>query len=1726
MWPITPSLPFSRFCIFMAAWALSMSLSQKCYTQCNVQLTLDHAPDPICYGDTVRFVAHPTNGVPPYTYAWSTPAMPSWNFDSIGYLVANGGFNYSVTVTDDNGCTAVASYNYKPPLTHMVVNAVTNCHSEQYPYEISVNSIGTGGTISWSTGETTQTILGSPGIIYTVTVTVPNGCSRTLSIGPLPAVFFPDVDLTGPPTICLNTLGQISATPGPGWIYEWSTGSSGLSNTTNIIGPGIYAVTITVPGYECPAEDTIEVGTTPPIPPLLNSPPFLCPGTIGTVAVVNSSIYSQFSWETGQSTSDILVQSGAPYSVTVTEPNGCTSVASGTVEEFFVQDPIVTALPDICEGQEEWEWQVVPPFASYQWSTGETTSSITIDEAGTYALTVTDANGCTTTTIQEVEAAPMPNPSIPQIPVVCNGSPQQITVQGGPFETFEWSTGATTSSIQVSQAGTYSVTVTNVRNCSATAEVDVNIGFSPTAAVTVSPTGCNGTASLNATGGTFFLWSTGENSATINTATNGSYTVTVTDNNGCTATAIGSVSIPAPPLVQVSGPTGLCSGNMANLAATGGFVSYLWSNGEATPSIATNQSGSYSVTATNASGCTATDDFSIVFYPLPTASINGPTTFCTGSNAEFSLSGNYASVVWGNGATTPTITVNQPGNYSVTVTDAQGCTASDSQILTLSTSLSFDIVQTIVGCSGSASLDAGSGFDTYLWSNGATSPTISVTQAGGYAVTVSDGNGCTGEAVSSVAFPDPPVVVISGPATACVGTSVSLAADAGFNAYLWSTGETTASVNVSQPGNFIVTITDATGCTATASQQFAVLSPPTVNVVGPTAICTGGTADLMVSGNFTQAMWSTGQTGNAISVTQPGNYSVAVTDAAGCTATASHQFSVLAPPNIALVGPTTICTGGVANFIVSGNFTQAIWSTGETSNTISVSLSGNYSVVVTDANGCTANASQSLTVSTSLSPDIAQTVQPCTPSATLDAGAGYASYLWSNGAATPTISVSQPGDYTVTVSDGSGCTGAVTENISLPTLPQVGILGSTSICTNGSTVFSVSSNFPQITWSTGEVTSTISVSQPGSYAVTVTDANGCTASATQALSVDTSLSPDIVTANLGCNGTASLDAGAGLYESYIWSNGETTPVINVSQAGTYTVTVSDGSGCTGATTENISFPTPPQVQVVGPAAICSGGSATFSLSGNFAAVTWSTGSTASSINISQPGNYSVTVTDANGCTAIGAQSLTLNALPVPDITASNLGCDGTGSLGAGTGFSSYLWSNGAVTPTINITQSGNYAVTVTNASGCTGIDQLAINLPVPPQTGISGPAQLCEGYTVTLIAPANFANYLWSTSEISSGITITTGGQYGLTVTDGNGCTATAAWEVTLLPTQYSFFENSSCSLLDTGTVVTTLTSQTGCDSLVTVTTLLNPSLTENLLLTACPGASALFNGVSIPAGSVQDFVFTSQQGCDSILTVTVAELAGMSLDWQATPSCWNGSNGSVKLLASAGTPPFRYSLDGSSFQSNALFSGLPAGSYAVLVEDENGCGMEMPLEIPATLPTAIVLEDEQLHCGEGSTQLEPQVVGGDAQVIAWRWSTGAETQNLQVSTPGIFTLTADDGCEVQSFTVTVMPDADWDRSYFYVPSSFSPNSDGLNDHFMPFVGQEIEVRSFEFKVFDRWGNSMYTTTETTDIGWDGLHRTDQMQNAVYVWFLKAIVADCMGEDKDIFKEGGVTIVR
>ncbi|MBK7409490.1 MAG: hypothetical protein IPJ40_16500 [Saprospirales bacterium] len=226
--------------------------------------------------------------------------------------------------------------------------------------------------------------------------------------------------------------------------------------------------------------------------------------------------------------------------------------------------------------------------------------------------------------------------------------------------------------------------------------------------------------------------------------------------------------------------------------------------------------------------------------------------------------------------------------------------------------------------------------------------------------------------------------------------------------------------------------------------------------------------------------------------------------------------------------------------------------------------------------------------------------------------------------------------------------------------------------------------------------------------------------------------------------------------------------------------------------------------------------------------------------------------------------------PVPVIVIDTFNCDETATLDAGQGYASYLWSNGATTPAITVSTNGSYTVTVGDSLGCIGIGGVNLVIPQPPQVTILGAASLCQGDETTLSAPGNFAQYLWSTGDMTPQITISQGGVYAVTVSDANGCTASADWTVTQLQTDYVFFQTIACSPQDTGTVQVVLINQFGCDSILVTTTILEQPVFTNIEMNVCEGESVLFNGVEIQAGNAQDFIFTGANGCDSIVTVHV----------------------------------------------------------------------------------------------------------------------------------------------------------------------------------------------------------------------------------------------------------------
>ncbi|MFN0036909.1 MAG: hypothetical protein ACKVUS_17775, partial [Saprospiraceae bacterium] len=550
----------------------------------------------------------------------------------------------------------------------------------------------------------------------------------------------------------------------------------------------------------------------------------------------------------------------------------------------------------------------------------------------------------------------------------------------------------------------------------------------PTAAIAVTETSgsmpndgvlCAGDiATLTASGGGTYLWSQGAaTTQAIMTSTAGTYTVTVTSANGCTATAsttiiVNPLPVAAIAVTETSGSTPndgvLCSGDMATLTASGG-ISYLWSTGATTAVIMTNTAGIYSVIVTDANGCTDVESTTITVNLLPVAAIavtetsghtNNDGEICAGASATLTASGG-TSYLWSPGdATTAAITTSTSGIYTVIVTDAEGCTAvASTTIIVNPLPVALIAVTETSGhtnndgaiCAGAPATLTASGGTSYLWSTSATTAAISTSVADTYTVIVTDAAGCTTSTSTTITVNPLPLAEIAVTETSgstandgqlCSGDMATLTASGGTS-YLWSPGgATTAAITVSTAGTYTVIVTDANGCTDAESTTITVNPLPTAAIVvtetsgianNDGAICAGASATLTASGGATY-LWSTGTTTAAIMTSTAGIYSVIVTDANGCTDVESTTITVNPLPTAVITGATCVHVGaqiqltGTTNammptvaWFTSGNGHATVDNTGLVEGLTSGTEIIYY--MVTDAAGCSNSASYTISVS-------------------------------------------------------------------------------------------------------------------------------------------------------------------------------------------------------------------------------------------------------------------------------------------------------------------------------------------------------------------------------------------------------------------------------------------------------------------------------------------------------------------------------------------------------------------------------------------------------------------------------------------------------------------------------------------------------------------------------------------------------------------------------------------
>ncbi len=534
--------------------------------------------------------------------------------------------------------------------------------------------------------------------------------------------------------------------------------------------------------------------------------------------------------------------------------------------------------------------------------------------------------------------------------------------------------------------------------------------------------------------------------------------------------------------------------------------------------------------------------------------------------------------------------------------------------------------------------------------------------------------------------------------------------------------------------------------------------------------------------------WQEFATGTSVT---PTTYPVQIVDAYGTVLTIPNAGALSSCSACALAatanGTATTCgsNNGSATVVPTGGTVSTYtWSNGATTATATGLAAGNYTVTVSGS-GCTATASASVGASTAIALNTSTTNAGCTTngSATVNttAGTGPFTYAWSNGASTATTSAAS-GTYTVTVTGANSCTATTSATIGTTGGITLSTTSTNETCNsqNGSAAVTVTSGTATgYAWSNGATSASISALASGNYTVTVTGNGGCSATAT--VSVGLTGGPTISTSatNAGCNasnGTATVTVTSGTATGFAWSNGGSTATITGLAIGTYTVTVSAAGGCSATATAVVSSTGGVAISTSGTNTTCgnSNGSAQVTVtSGTAQTISWSNGGSGNSLNGLAAGTYTVTVTDAGGCSATGTvvvnpsgnTPVTISA-PVTKI------CPGdSAEICAPSGYASYLWNTGETGTCIQAKLGGNYYVTVTDNGNCTALSNpIAISTYQQPPVSVS-----VNGDTLTAF---NATSYQWifNGTPISGAtnpvhVAVQSGG-YQVAITDTNGCVA------------------------------------------------------------------------------------------------------------------------------------------------------------------------------------------------------------------------------------------------------------------------------------------------------------------------------------------------------------------
>ncbi|MCR4965534.1 MAG: T9SS type A sorting domain-containing protein [Bacteroidales bacterium] len=1405
---------------------------------------------------------------------------------------------YHVTVTSEQNCA-------REGFVTVVVNTLpavyisgqdTICNGSNSTFTVS----GTGTNYAWSNGSTESAISVSTEGLYTVTVTDANGCANSESRY-LKVYNNPTIQILGRTDFCVGSTTMITATGAS--QYEWNSGDLTQSITTQ------YAGTYTVTGTDnhgCSSTAQVTLVSHQVSASIVGNR-FFCENGSTTLTVSGNEAYT-YQWYDGSTTESVSIDAPGQYTVTVTNALGCHSTIQANVTQYALPTPSITGSLSICQGSTT--TLRANGGVTYQWDDGSTQAILTVSNSGTYVVTATGNNGCSAAVSATVVVNPTPSLTLLANENLCQGQSVSIYAISGAGNSYNWSTGQSTSFITVSPTSSsmYTVLVTDANGCTNTASTTITVSPSPNIFISGTSSICQGsTAVLSAAGGVSYLWNNGSTSNAIQASNSGTYSVTATDANGCTGTASFNLAVSAIPTANITGNLSICQGGSTTLTAPSGY-SYIWSNNSTDQSITVNASGTYTVTVSNNSGCSAVGTATVAVHAKPTLTFGTQHSICEGESYTYTLPANdNITYAWSNGATGNEMTVNTAGTYSVTATNQYGCSTSATDQMTVRPVPTAVIDGSLTICQGQTTTLRASGGVSFLWDDATTQSYHAVTTSGTYTVTVTGNNGCSSTASATVIVNPTPSLSILANDVACAGESITMyAISAPGNSYNWSTGQTTSIITVSPTVNtmYTVLVSDANGCTATANKTITVAQHPTVVISGNHVACQGESIVLTAAGG-TSYQWSNGISGNTNTVTTTGTYTVTASDANGCTGTATYDVQISTIPSANISGDLSICQGQSTTLTAPAGYIYQ-WSNNSTTQSISVDAAGTYKVTVSNAAGCYSVDSVTVvvhelpTLSFGLQHDICEGQSytytlPNLPNIT---------YSWSNGASGNHLTVDSAAVYTVTATNEYGCSTSASDHLVVHPLPVPVITGNTSVCRGEVSILTASGGSTYV-WSNGTAAPDIAIypTNTTSYAVTVTSVYGCSATASATVTVKVLPSINFSGSTSVCEGQNAVITVTG-GNNYMWSTGSTNSTVTLINPGTYFVTATNSLGCSRADSVHITHLPLPEVTITGDNSICNGETATLTASGA-AQYTWNTQDVGATISVMPQTTtvYTVTATNAQGCSATASRTLTVKALPDVQIAGNLTICQGESTTLTATGGFSYLWNNGSTSSNIQASDNGNYTVLATAANGCQASETVTLNVNPVPVMSILGSSSFCSNQTQTLTA-TGATSYLWNDGTTTDNITINTGGQYSVTGTNQYGCSSSVSLDVTSLPVPYvsvvgqtDYCEGSSTTLyastnathyawstgdstqaivLDTAAsnlYTLTVTADNGCQNTTSIQVNVHETYQVNVSDEICQGQPYAANGFNLPEQSeAGTFVHTlhlqSQFGCDSVINL------------------------------------------------------------------------------------------------------------------------------------------------------------------------------------------------------------------------------------------------------------------